>query len=113
MVYEVSFKVEGFYKASSKNGTAGIWDKFNDEDFGGLDDPAARIELEEEEEDGAISAIVSVSSPYTLSVGAPSREEAVDMAFEIAEGESFGPLEGITVTFTKVELDPESLAYLG
>lgn len=109
MVYDINFRAEGSYRTSAYNGAEGVWDKFDDTDFGNLDDPSARISLEEEEEDGLTYASVSVSGQYEVSVDAPSREEAVELAYELAENEQFGPLLDVTFTLKEIEVDPYSL----
>lgn len=108
MVYDIIFRAEGSYRTSACNGEEGLWDQFNDTDFGNLDDPSARILLEEEE-DGLTYASVSVNGQYEVSVGAPSKEEAVDLAYELAENEQFGPLVDVTFTLKEIEVDPYSL----
>lgn len=108
MVYDIIFRAEGSYRTSACNGAEGIWDKFNDTDFGNLDDPSARLLLEEEE-DGLTYASVSVIGQYEVSVGAPSREEAVELAYELAENEQFGPLVDVTFTLKEIEVDPYGL----
>ena len=76
-----------------------------------LEDPAARIDMEDEDEDGITCADVFVKGTYTTSVGAPCREEAVETAYEMAEDQEFGPLKGVAFIVKDVEPFPECLPF--
>ena len=111
MIYEVILKVEGSYRTSSDNGEEGLWDQYDDLDLGKLEDPSARIDMEEEDEDGVTCADVFVTGTYTTNVCASCREEAVDAACEMAEDQEFGPLKGVTFIVKDVESFPECLPF--
>lgn len=111
MVYEITFEVNGFYRTSARGGAEGLWDQYNEVDLGSLEDPSARIDMEDEDEDGITCADVFVKGTYTTSVGASCREEAVSAACEMAEDQEFGPLKGVTFIVKDVESFPECLPF--
>ena len=111
MVYEITFEVNGFYRTSARGGAEGLWDQYNEEDFGMLEDPSARIDVEEDDEDGVTCADVFVKGTYTTSVCASRREEAVEAACEMAEDQEFGPLKGVAFMVKDVEPFPECLPF--
>lgn len=111
MVYEITLKVAGSYRTSARGGAEGLWDQYNEVDLGCLEDPSARIDMEDEDEDGITCADVFVTGTYTTSVRASHREEAVSAACEMAEDQEFGPLKGVTFMVKDVESFPECLPF--
>lgn len=111
MVYEITLKVNGSYRTSARGGAEELWDQYNEVDLGSLEDPTARIDMEEEDENGVTCADVFVKGTYTTSVGASCREEAVSAACEMAEDQEFGPLKGVAFIVKDVEPFPECLPF--
>lgn len=111
MVYEVTVQVHGSYRTSARGGAEGLWDQYNEVDLGSLEDPTARIDMEEEDEDGVTCADVFVTGTYTTDVCASCREEAVEAACDMAEDQKFGPLKGVSFIVKDVESFPECLPF--